>query len=139
MLCVTAESIRRALRLEAFDPIGGWRGWYRSIGAGEPVDLEIHRHHRVQYKKGPAVDVTGQLPDGRTFADVREFKQLLLQDKDQLTRSLAGKLLTYALGRGLGFSDRPAVQAIVTDVGRQQYGFRALLHEVVQSQAFRQK
>jgi len=125
--------------LESFDPIGGFRGWYRSIGAGEPVDLEIRLHHRVQYKKGPVVDASGQLTDGRAFAGIREFKQLLIQDKDQIARSLTGKLLTFAVGRGLGFSDRPAIEAIVANVGKQDYGFRALVHEVVQSKAFRKK
>lgn len=125
--------------LESFDPIGGFRGWYRSLGEGEPVDLEIHRNHRVQYKKGSAVDASGQLHDGREFANAREFKQLLLQDKDQIARSLAGKLLTYGIGRGLGFSDRPAIESIVVNVREQNYGFRTLLHEVVQSKTFRQK
>lgn len=121
--------------LESFDAIGGYRTWYRSLGDGQRVDLEINRR-RVQYKRGPDVDCTGQLPDGRRFADVREFKKLLLADPDQLARGLTEKLLTYALGRGLGFSDRPAVAAIVTRVRAREYGFRSLIHEIVQSDAF---
>jgi hypothetical protein len=102
------------------------------------VNLEINRR-RVQYLKGPDVDSSGQLADGRTFSDIREFKKLLLSDRDQIARCLAEKLLTYALGRGLGFSDRPAVSAIVAGAGERHYGFRSLLHEVVQSDAFRTK
>lgn len=124
--------------LESFDPIGGWREWYRSLGKGEPVNLQIH-NRRVQYRRGPSVDASGRMPDGRTFADVREFKRLLLEDKDQLARALAEKLLTYALGRGLGFSDRPGVNDIVAKVKGKKYGFRSLIHEVVQCEMFRQK
>lgn len=124
--------------LESFDAIGGQRDWYRSLGEGTRVDLEIDRR-RVQYKRGPPVDPSGQFADGRRFADIREFKKLLLADREQLARCLAEKLLTYSLGRGLGFSDRPAVNAVVLNLGKRQYGFRSLIHEVVQSEAFRKK
>jgi hypothetical protein len=124
--------------LESFDAIGGWREWYRSLGAGERVDLEIGRI-RVQYKKGPPVDSAGVLANGESFEDVRRFKELLLEDKDQIARCLTEKLLTYSLGRELGFADRPAVGEIVQKVSLKEYGFRSLIHEVVLSELFRRK
>jgi hypothetical protein len=124
--------------LESFDAIGGWRDWYRSIGEGQPVNLEINRR-RVQYRKGPIVDSSGQFADGREFSDIREFKNLMLSDREQIARCLTEKLLTYATGRGLGFSDRPAVSAIVAKASEHQYGFRSLIHEIVQSEVFRCK
>lgn len=124
--------------LESFDPIGGWRDWYRSVGEGEPVNLEINRR-RVQYRRGPDVDPSGQLGDGRTFADVREFKELVLADSDQIARCLTEKLLTYGTGRGLGFSDRPAIDQIVANSRERHHGLRSLIHEVVQSETFRAK
>jgi hypothetical protein len=124
--------------LESFDAIGGLRTWYRSLGEGERVNLEINRR-KVAYRRGLEVDPSGRLADGRSFADVREFKALLLNDPDQIARCLAEKLFTYALGRGLGFSDRPAVEDVVKRVRGRQYGFRALIHEVVQSETFRTK
>ena len=39
--------------------------------------------------------------------------RILAAKPDQLARNLAGKLMTYALGRKIGFSDRPAVEEIV--------------------------
>src|SRR6185295_19932232 len=110
--------------LESFDAIGGWREWYRSLGTGERVDLEIGRI-RVQYKKGPSVDPSGSMASGQELADIRQFKELLLIDKDQIARCLTEKLLTYSLGRGLGFADRPAVSEIVTNVREKNYGFRS--------------
>ena len=124
--------------LESFDAIGGWRDWYRSLGTGERVDLEIGRI-RVQYKKGPQVDPSGVMANGQAFADVRQFKELLLEDKDHVARCLTEKLLTYSLGRELGFADRPAVSEIVKNVSAKEYGFRSLVHEVVLSKTFRQK
>jgi len=124
--------------LESFDAIGGWRDWYRSLGEGERVDLEIHRR-RVQYRKGPDVDPGARLADGRSFTNIREFRKLLMDDPDQITRCLAEKLLTYAIGRGLGFSDRPDVRQVVASARAQQHGFRELIHAVVQSETFRSK
>ncbi len=38
--------------LESFNPIGGWRTHFRSLGHGEPVDLEV-AGQRVRYRIGP--------------------------------------------------------------------------------------
>ena len=124
--------------LESFDPIGGQRTWYRSLGEGEKVNLEIGKI-RVQYKKGPSVDGSGQMADGRKFADVREFKKLVLSQPGQISSCLAEKLLTYATGRAMGFSDRPAIAAVVARAAQDNDGFRTLIHEVVQSNTFRTK
>ena len=125
--------------LENFDVIGSWRTWYRSLGKGERVNRYVNRHAsvRVRYRKGPDVDATGKTEDGRAFSDIREFKKILLEDKDRIARCLAEKLLTYALGRGMGFSDRRAVDAIVAKLRSRNYGFRTLVHDIVQSKTFR--
>lgn len=122
--------------LENFDVIGGWREHYRSIGDGEPV---ITNGRRVRYLNGPAVDSADVLEDGRRFANIDEFKQLLLQDKDQLARSLAEKLLTYATGAAPTAADQADVERIVANVREKNYGFRSLVHEVVQSRTFQGK
>ena len=62
-----------------------------------------------------------------------------IRDGDQLTRNLAQKLVTYATGADLQFADRAVVEQIVADVRRQNHGFRALLHAVVQSPVFLSK
>ncbi len=124
--------------LENFDPIGGWRDWYRSLGDGERVDREINRR-RVQYRRGPDVEAGGRLADGRSFDDIRRFKQLLLADPAQIARCLAEKLLVYSTGRGLGFSDRAEVEAIVARSAKRDYGFRSLIHEVIQSSLFQSR
>ena len=122
--------------LENYDVIGGWREHYRSIGDGEPVTLN---GKRMRYKNGPAVDASDVLPDGRRFQNIDEFKNLLLSDKDQLTRALADKLLTYATGTPPTTADRLKVEAIVEAVRSKNYGYRSLIHEVVQSEIFRAK
>jgi hypothetical protein len=88
---------------------------------------------------GPAVDAAGQLPDGRTFGGYRAFRDLLAADEDLLARTLATKLLTFATGREMGFSDRAAIRQIVRQSAEQGRGVRDLIHLVVASEIFRQK
>jgi Protein of unknown function (DUF1588)/Protein of unknown function (DUF1585) len=123
--------------LENFDPIGGWRDRYRILPGPRPViDNPKQKPTQVLYKDGLPVDPTGKLPTGESFNDIRDLKALLKRDPDRVTRCLAEKLLTYGLGRGLGFSDRATVQAIVDRTRANNYGFRSLVHEVVASDAF---
>lgn len=122
--------------LENFDVIGGWRDHYRSIGDGEPIVLN---GRRVRYRNGPQVDAADVLPDGRRFQDIDEFKQLLLADKDQLARALAEKLLTYATGAVPTTADQSEIETIVGRIREKNYGFRSLVHEIVQSNVFQTK
>jgi hypothetical protein len=125
--------------LENFDVIGGWRDRYRSVGAGDRVDkfIDAAAKVRVQYKLGPHVDASGELSTGEGFKEIREFKKLLLRDKDDLAAALAGKLLAYALGRPMGFSDRAELARIVATVKPGHYGFRSLILEIVSTPTFR--
>ena len=90
----------------------------------------------VRYRIGQPVDVSGRMPNGRPIANVVDFRKILAEDPDQLTRNLTQKLMTYAIGRRIGFSDRSAVEKIVVETRKQDYGFRSLVHAVVQSPAF---
>jgi hypothetical protein len=125
--------------LETFDVIGAQRQWYRTRNNGKYVKRTIHPHsaQNVQYKRGLDVDSSGEMPDGRPFTDVREYKRHLLEDETLMTRTLARLLLTYSLGRRLGFSDRPEVERIVASVKDKGDGLRSIVHEVVQSESFR--
>lgn len=122
--------------LESFDVIGGWREFYRVSGNGKPVMID---GRRMPYLHGPKVDPSDVLPDGRAFKDIDELKQLLLTDTDQIARSLTRKLLTYATGHGLEPADKAVVNDIVAKAKARNYGFRSLVHEVVQSSIFQTK
>ena len=122
--------------LENYDVIGGWRDHYRSIGEGTRVTIN---GRRMRYRHGPQVDASDVLPDGRRFEDVDQYKQLLLTDVDQVSAALATKLLTYATGVAPTAADRREIESIVEAVKRKRYGFRSLVHEVIQSELFRNK
>ncbi len=122
--------------LESFDVIGGWRENYRTTANGTTVVLD---GRKMPYLNGPKVELGDVLPDGRSFRDVDEFKQLLLRDKDQLARALTEKLLTYATGAKPEAADQPAIETIVRKARAQNYGLRTLIHEIVQSPLFSNK
>ncbi len=122
--------------LESFDVIGGWREFYRSIGQGKPA---IVAGRKMRYLYGPPVDPSDTLPDGRRFANIDEYKQLLLDDKDQLARALTKKLLAYATGAAPTVGDEPEIDAIVSRIRDKNYGLRSLIHEIVQSRVFQCK
>lgn len=101
--------------LENFDAVGGWRD---------------------QYAKHLPVDSKGRLPSGEAFSTVPEFRKLLAERENQFRRCLAVKLMTYALGRELEPTDRPAVDNILAEFNAGQGGLRDLIHLIVLSKPF---
>lgn len=139
--------------LESFDPIGGWRGRYRADSEAVAERVEVVRPLTFDYVAvrkdpaargpmkaavglGPAVDASGQLPDGRTFADFNDFRRHLLDQPQQIARALAAHLLTYATGAAPQYADRAALEALVQAAAARDYGLRSLVHELVQSPLF---
>jgi hypothetical protein len=122
--------------LEEYDPIGGWRTFYRASARTKAGIIPLQIYGGRPIYRGPDVEKGGVTPDGRPFAKVNEYKTLLLSDKDQLARSLTEKLLVYATGGDIEFADREVVDQIVSTLKSSGYGFRTLVHEVVQSRPF---
>ena len=103
--------------LENFDGVGAWRS----------ADGEH------------AVDASGTLPDGRSFRGPEGLTRILKQEKDAFAASLADKLLTYALGRGLERYDRVTVKQIACRVADADYRFGALALAIVESKPFQMR
>ncbi|MFT7639095.1 MAG: hypothetical protein ACI9G1_000822, partial [Pirellulaceae bacterium] len=114
--------------LEHFDAIGGERQWYRSLGEGEKLSK------KYVYRKGPPVETASQFADGRQFADFKEFRQRLLEDKDQFARAIASKLLIYSTGRPVTSADRNSVDRVVNNTN--DLGLRSMIHAIVDSDLF---
>ena len=126
--------------LENFDPIGNWREFYRAptrVGRAEIVNLPYTGGRGVY--RGLDVEKGGQTPEGRPFKDIVDYKKLVLQDKDQLARSLTSKLMIYSTGGDIQFADREVVEGIVAKLRQKNYGLRTLVHEIVQSRVFLNK
>ncbi len=113
--------------LENYDVIGGWRRNYRAL------------NDRGGVGKGPIVDPSYDLKDGRSFQDLEGFKRMILAEPDQIARNLVEKTLVYATGASIEFADRREIESIVEKVSHQNYGFRSILHAAVQSSIFLEK
>jgi hypothetical protein len=107
------------------DPIGfalenfDWMGRWRDHDGGRPVDA------------------SGVLPSGETFEGAVELRQVLLKRKTEFLRHIAGKLLGFALGRGLRDGDSCTVQKLVDALEKDDYRTRTLIRDIVLSVPFR--
>jgi hypothetical protein len=126
--------------LENFDVLGGWRDRYRASSPEIPAAVGVGKNGwPFGFHYALPVDAAGQLPDGRAFRDIRDFKRLLLTDEPQLARNLVNQLVVYATGAPVRFSDRAAVEKILTTTADDGHGVRSLVHALVQSELFRMK
>jgi hypothetical protein len=85
------------------------------------------------------IDPSGTLPSGQSFKGAGELKQILLTKKDLFARCLVQKMLTYAVGRGLEYYDKGAVDRIVSVMGQSDYRFSTLMVEIAKSDPFRMR
>jgi hypothetical protein len=107
------------------DPVGFAMENYDAIGQWRDKD------------HGQPVDSGGQWIRGQKFATLADFRRILATDlKGDFLRCLAEHLLTYALGRGLDYSDRPAIAEIVRRTQASDYRFQDMILAVVDSAPF---
>ncbi len=86
-----------------------------------------------------AIDASGVLPDGTTFAGPDEFRRALLMRRDEFIRTFTEKLLTYALGRAVQYYDMPAVRTITRNAGPDNYRWSSLILGIVKSRPFQMR
>ena len=104
--------------LENFDAIGQWR----TTDAGLPVDA------------------SAVLADGiTTFEGPAGLRRVLLSRAEQFVETLTEKLLTYGLGRGLEYYDRPVIRSITRAAEADDYRWSSLILGVVESTPFRMR
>ncbi len=101
--------------LESFDAIGRWR---TEIG-GKPVDA------------------SGKLTTGEDFTGPAELKKILIgSKKDQFVKNITGRMLSYALRRGLEYYDAATVKQIAARLKANGDKSTVLVAEIVKSFPF---
>ncbi len=93
---------------------------------------------RFREKDGDeVVDTRGELVSGERFADHVELSRVLSDSRQaDFVRCVSEKVLTYALGRGLEYYDRPALAAMNVQLRKKDLRFSALIQAVVDSVPF---
>ena len=74
-----------------------------------------------------------------TFDGVIGLRKALLARPEIFVSTMTGKLMTYALGRGLDYYDEPAVRAILRDSRADDYKFSSIVLGIVNSTPFRMR
>jgi hypothetical protein len=75
-------------------------------------------------------------PDGTRFEGVAGLRTLLVAHKEDFARTLGGKLLAYAIGRGLDYHDMPAIRRIEHDAATADYAWSSIIAGIVRSTPF---
>ena len=113
------------LALENYDAIGAWRTQQNGEGFNR--------------RNAPPIDASGTLPRGRSFQNPAEFKQALLAEKDRFARAFAEQMLTYALGRPVGYVDNATLEQLTAALRQHDYRLQSLLTAIVKSEPFQTK
>ncbi|MGE4551077.1 MAG: DUF1592 domain-containing protein [Opitutales bacterium] len=104
--------------MENFNAIGLWRA----------------REH------GKLIKTDGKLPTGESFDGAVELQRLLARvRRDSFVRCVAEAMLIYALGRGLEYYDRPALDEICEKVKLRGYQFSSLIEAISESIPFQKR
>ena len=77
--------------------------------------------------------------NGVTVNSTKEFRDALLSQGDEVVRTVAEKLLTYALGRGLTYHDAPLVRQLVRSLQHNDYRWSSLMVGIVKSPQFQMR
>ena len=105
------------LSLENFDALGQWR----TTDAGAPINA------------------SGVLLDGTKVDGPAALRRALVAQKEQFVRTVTGKMLTYAIGRGLEYYDAPATRGIVRAAAADDYRWSSTVLALVKSAPFRMR
>jgi hypothetical protein len=116
--CAACHKVMDAIGfgLENFDPIGRWR----NRDGMQPIDAK------------------GTLPTGETFDGPAELIALLQKRKADFGRCLTEKMLTFALGRGVEWYDKCAVEDILAQLNKDDR-FETLILAIVNSTPFQMR
>lgn len=102
------------LGLENFDGVGRWR-----------TEDDGHK-----------IDASGTLPSGKSFDGPLEMIEIVKGQKDKYFRTLTEKMLTYAVGRGMQYYDKCAVDECLRHMKSEGYRFSSLVESIILSDPF---
>jgi hypothetical protein len=106
--------------LENFDADASWRSKQGGAG-GTPIDVKV------------------KLFDGQDVSGPAGLRNALLRYSPQFVRMFIEKMMTYAIGRGLEYTDMPTVRSIAHDVGQDNDRFSSIVLGVVKSSQFQMR
>lgn len=113
------------------DPLGVAFDNYDAIGRWRTVETL-----KEGTGENPPLDPGGKLADGRAFSGSADLKKLLVDDTDRFAAAFAEKLATYALRRGMTYSDRDELKKLADQSRKDGYKLASLIESLVTSPLF---
>ena len=113
------------------DPLGFALENFNAVGQWREIDSQANA----------PIESYGTLPNGAEFAGVAEFRAALLEKPwvDQYVANLTSKMLTYAIGRGVEYYDKPEVRRIVRGAQASGYSWSSIIRGVIASDPFQMR
>ena len=105
----------------------------------EPFDADASFRTKQGGNGGTPIDAKVKLFDGQEVEGPSGLRQALLRYSPQFVRMFVEKTMTYALGRGLEYTDQPTVRAIARDAGKADNRFSSIVLGVVRSSQFQMR
>ncbi|MET0292219.1 MAG: DUF1592 domain-containing protein [Steroidobacteraceae bacterium] len=107
--------------LENFSAVGAWR-------------------ERENGLNSALIDASGQLFGGpQITTGPVQLRNVLMQQPETFVFTVTEKLMTYALGRGMGPADMPRIRQIIRDSQKKDYRFSTLVSGIVHSVPFQMR
>jgi hypothetical protein len=110
----------------------------------DPLGFALENYNGIgewRTKDGSSeIDASGRLPGGTQFEGPAGLKKLLVTTRrDEFISTVTEKLLTYGLGRGVEYYDRPTLRAIMHKTEGNQYRLKDLIMGVITSMPFQMR
>ncbi|MFN9721050.1 MAG: DUF1592 domain-containing protein, partial [Planctomycetota bacterium] len=132
---VSGLSLRERLELHRKDP--GCASCHKTM---DPLGMGFENFDAIgRYREqdgGKPVDASGDLPSGQSFVGPQQLISILRERKDQFSRTFTERLMVYALGRGLEYYDKCAVDQVLKTMKERGNRFSALVEGIVTSDPF---
>jgi hypothetical protein len=128
-------------RLEAHRTKPGCAGCHSLI---DPLGFSLEHFNAIgkwRDKDGSfPIDPSGSLTTGQKFTGPADLANIFLTDRrDTYLRGLVKKMMTYALGRGIEAYDRPAVDAVLARMAKDNYTFQSMVLAIAESLPFQKR
>jgi len=94
---------------------------------------------RTAMDNGAKIDANGVLADGSKLDGPVELRKAIAGRPEAFATVITGRMMVYALGRGLEPADMPVVRRIVKKAGQNGYGLGTIVNEIIASAPFQMR
>ena len=130
------EKLRQLSQKKSIPSATSWKILIPS-GAGARIIRSTTK--MVKTGNGPEINTNATMINGTELNHINDLKAEVLENIDQFAECLGEKILTYATGRELSYSDRFQIKQIVHESLKAEHGFQDFILALINAKVFRTK